>query len=404
MILFLPFVLTAVSAAPSSNRHISAILPLTSVGYGFSYDIAINFASQPGKTFQLTVDTSGADLWVRDSDWQCQETSVNGTASEVERADCPSGNTTFDYPDAGDHYGVGDVYGTVGLDDISFPGCAEGHKTLTFSKQEMGVANLSGPVFDSLVVGILGLGYSAISSIQPNSFSWEQALAGNPSLLEQRVAYPTVFQRLIGQGMEPYISLALERTPFDSADGFGGYLALGTLPLTPHGPFTSTPVEPTANLAPALTNNTSSITEWTIRVEGLFWTACNGTTSTSSTNFQAVVDSGQNLNLFPAEQALAINAAFRPPAVLDEAAGVYVLPCNATPPALAVKISDTSFRIHRDDMIARDAAGTCFSTIVPGASDAQEGISLNFLSDAFLKNVVAVFDMGRDEMRFAARL
>jgi hypothetical protein len=31
------------------------------------------------------------------------------------------------------------------------------------------------------------------------------------------------------------------------------------------------------------------------------------------------------------------------------------------------------------------------------------GISLAFLGDAFLKNVVAVFDFGKNEMRFAAR-
>ena len=38
------------------------------------------------------------------------------------------------------------------------------------------------------------------------------------------------------------------------------------------------------------------------------------------------------------------------------------------------------------------------------AVESSDGIALMFLGDAFLKNVVAVFDVGHDEMRFAPRL
>ena len=44
---------------------------------------------------------------------------------------------------------------------------------------------------------------------------------------------------------------------------------------------------------------------------------------------------------------------------------------------------------------------TSISTI--GAAVPTAGISLALLGDAFLKNVVAVFDFGKNEMRFAAR-
>ena len=59
------------------------------------------------------------------------------------------------------------------------------------------------------------------------------------------------------------------------------------------------------------------------------------------------------------------------------------------------------FNIDPVDMIYQHQNGKCFSTVCPGF--ASEGIELLFLGDFFLRNVVAVFDYGAQEMRFAAR-
>ena len=53
------------------------------------------------------------------------------------------------------------------------------------------------------------------------------------------------------------------------------------------------------------------------------------------------------------------------------------------------------------DMKWRDEAGSCFSSIAPAQT--VGGVSLMFLGASFMKNVVAVFDLGQNQMRFAAR-
>ncbi|KAK4552870.1 hypothetical protein LTR86_010002 [Recurvomyces mirabilis] len=397
-------------AAPTHSGHKSAILPLTSVGYGFSYDVAVQFGSEGNKQFQMTVDTGSADSWILGSAWQCFQLAENGTIAQVEQDSCPSQATDrgFEVDDSvwfGQSLGAGDTIGTFGYDTMGFPGCGGRHDSLSLPRQEFAVANTTiGAVLDGFAVGILGFGYPSITYKHPNTLNIDEVLAGNASLFDDRIAHPTVFESLVAEGIEPYISLALERTPFDQAQGFGGYLALGTLPPVPHGPFVVTPVEITENLPLTLTNNTVEITEWTLRVQAVTYTPPNSTTVTNTTNFQAVVDSGQNLNLLPFEAARDINAAFDPPATLVEATDFYTVSCNATPPRLGITIANHTFAINALDMIWRDEAGTCYSSVLPAANDAQQGISLNFLGDAFLKNVVAVFDAGKDEMRFAERL
>ncbi|KAK3676773.1 hypothetical protein LTR78_003550 [Recurvomyces mirabilis] len=299
----------------------------------------------------MTVDTGSADAWVLGSDSQCLQLAPNGTTVQASRDSCPSGSTTFNYPGkATDHgfevddsvwfgqsLGAGDTIGTFSYDTMSFPGCGSRRDSLSIPHQEFAVANTTiGAVLDGFAVGILGFGYPSITYQHPNTLSIDEVLAGNASLFDDRTAYPTVFESLVAEGMEPYINLARERTPFDQAQGF----------------------------------------EWTLRIQSLTYTTPYGTTVTNTTSFQAVVDSGQNLNLLPFEAARDINAAFDPPATLVETTGFYTVPCNATPPTLGVTIANHTFAIHALDMIWCDEAGTCYSSVVPATNDAQQGISL----------------------------
>jgi len=201
--------------------------------------------------------------------------------------------------------------------------------------------------------------------------------------------------------MMPYISLALERTPMNEKVGFGGYLGLGALPPVAHGPFATTPVEVTTTIPLALTNGTRQISEWTVSVQSATY---GSNISSYRSPFQAVVDSGNWLIIVPPELANEVNAAFSPaPSATDGFEGAPAVACNATPPSFAVEVGGMTFPIDSRDMIWRDASGSCFSSVVP-APPPVDGVSLLFLGDAFLKNVVAVFDMGKNEMRFAARV
>ena len=124
---------------------------------------------------------------------------------------------------------------------------------------------------------------------------------------------------------------------------------------------------------------------------------------TKSTPFQAVVDTGNWQNLFPQEIASQISAVFDPPAVFDPDQGQYSVACNATPPIhIRVLIGGKMFSLNSIDVIWRDWTGACYLSV--NAVESSGGIALMFLGDAFLKNVVAGFDVGHDEMRFASRL
>ena len=166
-----------------------------------------------------------------------------------------------------------------------------------------------------------------------------------------------------------------------------------------HGDFATTPVEVTKTVPASFTNGTRKISEWTLTIDAVRWDD-----NTSGTPFQAVVDSGNRLNVWPKELASKINADFDPPAFYKpKALGLYSVPCNAIPPAnFGVQLGGKIFTMNVSDLIWRHWSGVCYSTVA--ATIPVDGIELNFLGDFFLKNVVAVFDVGQNEMRFAPRL
>jgi hypothetical protein len=83
---------------------------------------------------------------------------------------------------------------------------------------------------------------------------------------------------------------------------------------------------------------------------------------------------------------------------------VYTVECNATAPKFGVTLGGQTFFHDGADMIIDTGGGQCVSSLVEFPSEGFEGITQGaILGDAFLKNVVAVFDAGKNTMRFAAR-
>ena len=101
--------------------------------------------------------------------------------------------------------------------------------------------------------------------------------------------------------------------------------------------------------------------------------------------------------------AAAVNSLFQPPGIFSTDAQAWYVNCTAIPPDFAVVIGGRSFPINPADMIlpAADSAvaGLCPSAITDGDVPGLEG--LYNMGTPFLKNVVAVFDVGATEMRFA---
>ena len=96
-----------------------------------------------------------------------------------------------------------------------------------------------------------------------------------------------------------------------------------------------------------------------------------------------------------------IASAFEPRAVYLYQWGSYFAPCDAVPPSFSVIISGVEFKINAADMIYRDlvdpTTGYCAIAVTTGGSGPY------ILGDAFLQNVVAVFDVGGAQMRFYSR-
>lgn len=93
---------------------------------------------------------------------------------------------------------------------------------------------------------------------------------------------------------------------------------------------------------------------------------------------------------------------YDPPARYNLDAGYFETACNAKPPELSIRINGTDFVMNKLDLIITSKAGydpdtdQCVTAI-------QTSNGPFILGDVFLKNVVAVFDVGEHQMRFAAR-
>lgn len=111
---------------------------------------------------------------------------------------------------------------------------------------------------------------------------------------------------------------------------------------------------------------------------------------------------GTTLNYLPYRLAQRINALYDPPARFNSGSGAFETACNAKAPDLSVRINGTDFVMNKMDLMITSEAGRdpdtgrCITAI-----QASDGPFI--LGDVFLKNVVAVFDVGAHQMRFAAR-
>jgi len=228
---------------------------------------------------------------------------------------------------------------------------------------------------DSTSSGLLGLAYEALTSAFDGT---------NPADDSQQDPYSPLFQTMVSQGLSnSSFSLALER-------GTGGYIAFGGLP-----PVTGVS---SSNLVSTPIQYLSSFSS----DEYTFYAITAGLNygSSKSASTQYIVDSGTTLLYAPSAVAKALNKAFKPSAKYEEDQGAYFVECTATPPAVSVSIAGTSFTINPADLIYQGVVDQNTGLCLTGVQDGGQGPYI--LGDVFLQNVVAVFDVGNSEMRFAA--
>ncbi|KAL8682595.1 MAG: hypothetical protein Q9186_001368 [Xanthomendoza sp. 1 TL-2023] len=349
----------------------------------------ITFGTQ---TIQAVVDTGSSDTWAVQTGFQCTQGRQSPTSSEiiVPEASCGFGTLVTTSPTFRQipnqsfkvEYGDGEqLTGILGTEDVTLAG-------ITVKSQEVGIVNHAFWNGDNSSSGLIGLAFPALTSGYNSS---------NPKYTSESdsVHYTPLFTNMYTKGLvAPVFSIAINR----HGEETGGLLALGGLPPVNHSSvFACTPIKTTASRRSHTGVNATTIDPPQFKYYSITVDGVKAGTPFDNDTFDAHVDSGTTLVYLPEETADAYNKLFDPPAVHDYSAGQYNVRCTAKPPALGIKIGGQTFQINPVDLIIRAADGSCFSGITASYS------GLAILGDVFLKNVVAVFDVGQHELRFAAR-
>ncbi|KAL8934205.1 MAG: hypothetical protein Q9216_006022 [Gyalolechia sp. 2 TL-2023] len=331
------------------------------------------------ETFKAVVDTGSADTWLVQSGFQCVTLGRHPiTLPEAACAFGPSYNVTPTFDQIqGQNFNVsyadGEVLaGIVGTEDVTLGG-------ITVHDQTIGLVNHAAWNGDNSSSGLIGLAFPSITS----AFNGSDPALDNDS---NSVDYSPLFTSMYTQGLvAPVFSLAIERGAQS-----GGLLALGGLPPVQHSPlFVCTPFQKNV-----VKGQADAVYEYyQIAMDGFTY----GNRS-QKVELQANIDSGTTLIFLPSEIATGLNQMFDPPAEYDRFRGAYYVDCASTPPRFGVSIAGHTFYVNPTDMILRREDGTCTTGITNSGYNRPA-----ILGDVFLRNVLAVFDVGGSEMRFAAR-
>ena len=371
--------------------------PLKSAEEGQEFLAPITFGTQ---SFMAILDSGSSDTWLAETGFQCLNLTTNVLQPEAECDFGPlySRSTTFT-PISDENFNVsyadGEfLTGTLGNEHVTIAG-------ITVDKQEVGVVNFAAWEGDGISSGLIGLAFPSLTS----AFSGQ-----NPSLdtNNTQLPYNPILTSIYAQGkVAPVFSLALTR------GATGGTFAVGGLPqnVAYTNNFATSPfqvltmeddVVPSASTKPQYQFYTITIQGFEILGARYTYYSHGANPNPAAPpnaagNEQVIVDSGTSLLYVASEIAYIANELFSPSAQFDEESGIYFVACNAVTPTFGVNINGQTFFINSQDLVIDAGDGSCVS----GIQDAGEGPGI--LGDVFLKNVLAVFDIGASQMRFAAR-
>lgn len=353
---------------------------------GMVYTTTIKFGDQE---FNVVIDTGSSDTWLVENNFTCKHS--------PNQADCDFGPT---YTRSSTFTPINDQNFAISYADERYLNGVFGNEKVTLAGitvngAQVALVDEAGWSGDGIASGILGLGFPA----NTRAFKGTDETANTEA---SQIPYYPLFTAMYVEGSVPQIfSLALER------DGTG-QLAIGGTPDVHYEPtFASSPFQLLTTAGVAL--DETHYTFYTITTNGFqykgaqdSWGAGNWLTNFGAPNdptqVQVVIDSGTTINYLPYSIANAVNMLFEPAAQFNAQDKLYHVNCNAKAPRFGVKIGLEIFYINPVDMIVKAEGNRCYTAVT---SAGEGGVSI--LGHAFLKNVVAVFDVGASEMRFAAR-
>lgn len=386
------------TSIPRSNQGSSgSTSSLIATQFGTVFDTSMVIGNQ---TFQMLVDTGSSDTYVMRDGFDC----INATSNLViPEANCLYKNKTYHNSRTHRHipgqmfgikYGAGLASGEMAYEDVTLSG-------ITVKGQKIGIANISNPMGDGVNSGLLGLAYPSLTSAHPANHS------SNKTYWFDRLPYNPLLYTMHENGLiDPYFSLALAHTPQNASTAFGGYLTVGGLPPVKHSSeFTTVPVEILKDIPTSFTSGKRTRSYWATSISEVKYGSSTADLTTNSTSFQVFIDSGNYIQFLPSAVVEPINALFDPPAKYNSDFGAYVVDCAAKAPEFGLTLGNQTFFHNGEDLIYQTGEGFCITNIASSESVAlANGITLNIIGVPFLKNVVAVHDFGKNEMRFAKLL
>lgn len=362
--------------------------------------LAINI-TLGSQTYSAVLDTGSSDTWFARSDFRC----VDALHQPIDQRGC-----NFGAPFRGD-YSLGPIptqnfnntylsgefiTGTVGLENLTLEGIVVFNQTIALIDN----AHWHG---DGVTSGLVGLAYPSLT----NAHHGDDPSVDNVNAT--RAPYDPVFTSMWKQNLtSPVFSLALGRDDEDSYLTFGENLAVEV----DSSSWVSAPLQILELLPFEATKSAFSF--YTIFVDGIIylprmrwrpwgWRQLRRHLRRREDATPMIVDSGTSLIYLPTRVADEVNHLFVPPAAFNSTQSSYVVACDATPPTLGIEIAGKTFFVDGRDMVVRVQRGAvrtnelCLSAVQDG------GDGLYILGDAFLRNVVAVHDVGNAEMRLATR-
>ncbi|KAL4794962.1 aspartic peptidase domain-containing protein [Aspergillus venezuelensis] len=396
----------------TTTNTASHTIQLSATLYGSRFHAPVTIG---GEKFNLLVDTGSSDTFVIEDDFECVGlTSLSDDLINVAQSICGYEDTAYTLGESNTYeritnesfqaaYGAGIARGLMAYEDIELGG-------VTVTDQRFGLVNWSTPMGLG-ASGILGLAYPYLTSAWEVNGTIDE---NNLTYQGERESYTPLFVNMYQRGLiEPYFSLALDRLDSDNESGPGGVMVLGGLPdITLSSNFTTVPAEYYDAAETRAANGTRLRSYWATTVDRISW---GDDDDAYTQSYQTVVDSGAPMNYVPRSVADSYNALFSTPSTWDDTTQGYLLEsCDVTAPDFSVTLGGMTFTLNPADLVIKagqDTSGNdvCISTINRGLemavdeTDLTNTTELYILGASFLKDVVAVFDFGNSEMRFAER-
>jgi hypothetical protein len=371
----------------------SGSAPVKSVKIGMN-DVMMVPATFGTQELWTALDTGSADTWVVGANFKCANRGKNsckfGPPYDTKSPTfSPLSDQVFSTAYADSSYVTGIMATeTVTLGNITVP------------MQPIGIIDNAKFITDGITSGLTGLGFPSITNAYPKEGT---TLPVKSSNRPPHIRYNPLFTSMHAKGLvKPFFSIAVPRPN----QGLGA-LGLGGLPggsIKHTGIFAKARFEYLAYSAAKATEQPQEYKFYAVSASGFKVDGRSSPIETMKT--QMVVDTGSTLTMLPEPIVKAYYEAWtgeKPKK--DWLTQQYLFTCGKTqPPKFGVIFNGQTVWFDARDVVLIASGNLCTGAIQPVPSTGQGSNALSILGVAFMKNVVAVFDVGAAEMRFANRV